>query len=112
VEAQAIAALTQSASTALRISRQRPVAPIIGMTPLETTARRLALAWGVHAVLSPPVATMTEAVGQALLLARRDGFVTFDQSVVVVAGVPFGQAGATNALRVATLTRDRSEPKE
>ncbi|MDP9103703.1 MAG: pyruvate kinase [Pseudomonadota bacterium] len=112
VEAQAIAALTQSASTALRISRQRPVAPIIGMTPLETTARRLALAWGVHAVLSPPVATMTEAVGQALLLARRDGFVTFDQSVVVVAGVPFGQAGATNALRVATLSRDRNEPKE
>jgi pyruvate kinase len=112
VEAPAIAALTQSSRTALRISRQRPVAPIIGMTPVEAVARRLAVAWGVHAVLAPPVTTMTEAVGQALLLARRDGFVEFDQSVVVVAGVPFGQAGATNALRVAALTRDRNEPTE
>jgi pyruvate kinase len=82
------------------------VAPILGMTPLDTTARRLAVAWGVHAVISPPVTTMTEAVGQALLLARRDGFLEFDQSVVVVAGVPFGKSGATNALRVAALTRE------
>jgi pyruvate kinase len=111
-EAPAIAALTQSASTALRISRQRPVAPILGLTPVEAVARRLALVWGVHAVISPDVTTMTEAVGQALLLARRDGFVEFDQSVVVVAGVPFGQAGATNALRVATLTRERRPPDE
>ncbi len=107
VQAPAIAALTQSGRTALRISRQRPAAPIIGLTPVEATARRLALAWGVHAVLSPPVHTMTEAVGQALLLARRDGFLEFDQSVVVAAGIPFGQAGATNALRIATLTRER-----
>ena len=112
VEAPAIAALTQSSRTALRLARQRPTAPILGMTPIEAVARRLALAWGVHAVVSPPAHTMTEAVGQALLLARRDGFIAFDQSVVVVAGVPFGQAGATNALRVATLTRDRREEAE
>ena len=106
VQAPAIAALTQSARTVLRISRQRPVAPIIGITPSVAVARRLALAWGVHAVISPGATTMTEAVGQALLLARRDGFLDWEQSVVVVAGVPFGQAGATNALRVATLKRE------
>ena len=114
VQAPVIAALTQSGRTALRIARQRPAAPIIGLTPVEATARRLALAWGVHAVISPDVHTMTEAVGQALLLARRDGFLEFDQSVVVAAGIPFGQAGATNALRVATLTREprQTEPDE
>ncbi len=77
IEAPAIAALTQSARTALRIARQRPVAPIIGLTPSEEVARRLALAWGVHAVVSPPAHSMTEAVGQALLLARRDGCLEF-----------------------------------
>jgi len=107
VEAPVIAALTQSGPTALRISRQRPVAPILGMTPVVGVARRLAVAWGVHAVVATTVTTMTEAVGQALLLARRDGYLGFGQSVVVVAGVPFGQAGATNALRVAVLTRER-----
>ena len=112
VDAQAIAALTQSAHTALRLSRQRPTAPILGITPFEAVARRLALAWGVHAVAAPPVHSMTEAVGQALLLARRDGFIGFDQSVVVVAGVPFGQVGATNAMRVATLTRDGRRGEE
>ena len=107
LHAPAIAALTQSAGTALRISRQRPQCPILGLTPLDATARRLAVAWGVHAAVCPNVSTMTEAVGQALSIARRDGFLAFDQSVVVVAGVPFGQAGATNALRVAKLERDK-----
>ncbi len=105
--APAIAALTQSANTALRISRQRPSSPILGLTPVEAVARRLAVVWGVHAIGCPDVTTMTEAVGEALRLARRDGFIAFDQSIVVVAGVPFGQAGATNALRVASLSRDR-----
>ena len=107
VDAPAIAALTQSAGTALRISRQRPSSPILGLTPLDTTARRLAVAWGVHAAICPTVSTMTEAVGEALKLARRDGFINFGQSVVVVAGIPFGQAGATNAIRVAALERDK-----
>lgn len=113
VEAPAIAALTQSARTVLRISRQRPTAPILGLTPIEGVARRLALAWGVHAVIAPDAHTMTEAVGQAMSLARRDGFLEFDQSLVVVAGVPFGKAGATNALRVATLKRETAaEPED
>jgi pyruvate kinase len=46
---------------------------------------------------------MTEAVESAVKLARRDGFAKKGEEIVVVAGVPFGQPGTTNALRVASL---------
>ncbi|MBL8482350.1 MAG: pyruvate kinase, partial [Rhodocyclaceae bacterium] len=42
----ATVAYTSSGYSALRLARERPQAPIIGMTPRRTTARRLALAWG------------------------------------------------------------------
>jgi pyruvate kinase len=48
---------------------------------------------------------MTEAVVGALTTARREGLATWGDEVVVTAGVPFNQPGTTNALRVATVTR-------
>ena len=50
IGAKAICAFTASGSTALRAARERPEAPIIGLTPSQETARRLAVVWGVHAV--------------------------------------------------------------
>ena len=50
ISASAICAFTASGSTALRAARERPEAPILGLTPSITTARRLAVVWGAHAV--------------------------------------------------------------
>ena len=55
--------------TALRVARERPEAPIIGLTPHLDTARRLAVVWGVHAVVVPEVHSMTEAVNRAARIA-------------------------------------------
>jgi pyruvate kinase len=103
--AKAIAAFTHGGSTALRIARQRPSAPILGLTPVMATARRLALVWGVHPVHIAGHDTMTQAVTGALSTARREGLATWGDEVVVTAGVPFNLPGTTNALRVATVTR-------
>ena len=46
---------------------------------------------------------MTETVTRATRIARAEGFASPGQEVVVTAGVPFGQPGTTNALRVATV---------
>jgi pyruvate kinase len=46
---------------------------------------------------------MTEAVANAVKIARLEGFAKKGDEIVVVAGVPFGQKGTTNALRVARL---------
>ena len=103
IGAQAIVALTESGSTALRVAREKPDCPIIGLTTSITVARRLAAVWGVHAVITEAVHSMTEAVERALTVARLDGFARKGEEIIVVAGVPFGRPGTTNALRVARL---------
>jgi pyruvate kinase len=46
LDVAAMVAYTSSGASALRMARERPRAPIIGMTPRRETARRLALALG------------------------------------------------------------------
>ena len=100
---KAIVAFTSSGSTALRVARERPDAPVIGLTPLLDTARHLAVVWGVHAVVVADVHSMSEAVTRAARAALAEGFAGHGDQIVVVAGVPFGQVGTTNALRVAVV---------
>jgi pyruvate kinase len=101
--AQVIVAFTESGSTALRVAREKPDCPVIGLTTNLVVARRMAAVWGVHALLTGAVHSMTEAVSNATKLARLEGFAQKGDEIVVVAGVPFGEAGTTNALRVATI---------
>jgi pyruvate kinase len=101
IGATAICAFTASGSTALRAARERPEAPILGLTPTAETARRLAVVWGVHAVVTPETHTMTETVTRATRISLQEGLSPHGGEVVVIAGVPFGQPGTTNALRVA-----------
>ena len=103
IEAKAIAAFTHSGSTALRTAQERPLCPVIGFTPKLSTARRLALVWGVHPLCIEATTTMTETVERATTAARREGFAARGEEIVVVAGVPFGKSGTTNALRVARV---------
>lgn len=105
IEASAIVALTNSANTALRVARERPTAPILGLTPNLETARRLALTWGVHAKSAPVTHSMSETVQVANQIARTEGISEPGQDIVIVAGMPFGKSGSTNALRVAKVTR-------
>ena len=101
VGAKAVVAFTASGSTALNVARERPDSPVIGLTPRLETARRLAVVWGVHAVVVPDVHSLSEAVDRAVRVARTEGFAVAGEEVVVTAGVPFGHSGTTNALRVA-----------
>jgi pyruvate kinase len=101
--AVAIVALTASGSTALRVARERPDCPVLGLTTSLTVARRLAAVWGVHAAVTGDVHSMTEAVANAAKIARVEGFAQKGEEIIVVAGVPFGQSGTTNALQVARI---------
>jgi pyruvate kinase len=103
IEAEAIATFTSTGSTTLRVARERPEAPILGMTANPATARRLALVWGVHPVSSVEPHSMTDMVAKAIRAAAVEGFAKSGDEVVVTAGVPFGTPGTTNALRVAIV---------
>ena len=100
---KAIVAYTASGSTALRIARERPDAPIIGLTTDVVTARRMAVIWGLHAHVSADVHSMTEATQRAMRVAITEGFAARGEEIVVAAGIPFGQPGTTNTLRVAAV---------
>ena len=103
IQAAAIVGFTASGSTVLRAARERPEAPIVGLTPSEQTARRLAVVWGAHAVVTAETHSMSETVTKASRLALTEGFAKHGDNIVVLAGVPFGQPGTTNALRVAKV---------
>ena len=74
IGAKAIVAFTASGSTALRVARERPESPVIGLTPNIDTARRMAVVWGVHAVVTPDVHSMSEAVTRADARGADRGF--------------------------------------
>ncbi|MEO6298161.1 MAG: pyruvate kinase, partial [Paracoccaceae bacterium] len=51
---RAIACFSQTGTTAALVARERPRVPIIALTPLMSTARRMALTWGLHTALCEP----------------------------------------------------------
>ncbi len=97
------ATFTSSGSTSLRAARERPQAPILSLTPHLATARRMALVWGVHPVLSEDIRRVTDMVRNASRCAVEEGFATEGQSMVITAGIPFGRSGTTNMLRIAQV---------
>ncbi|PKP74110.1 MAG: pyruvate kinase [Alphaproteobacteria bacterium HGW-Alphaproteobacteria-6] len=98
---KAICCFSQSGTTVSLVARERPRVPIIALTPIVTTLRRLCLTWGVHCVLTGPVDRFKMAVVNAARAARDYGFATETDQIVVTAGVPFNVPGTTNILRVA-----------
>ncbi|SME92300.1 pyruvate kinase [Pseudogulbenkiania subflava] len=99
----ATVAFTSSGFSALRASRERPVAPILALTPQLATARRLALVWGVHPVPFDEVQDVGEMIAHATDAAQREQVASPGDTVVVIAGIPFGQRGSTNLLHVVHL---------
>jgi pyruvate kinase len=101
ISAAAIATFTSTGSTTLRAARERPSVPILGLTPKASTARQLALTWGVHPIRTRDAHSFGEMVKIASEIALREEFAAPGDRIVITAGVPFGTPGATNILRIA-----------
>jgi pyruvate kinase len=100
IDAATVVAYTATGSTAIRVARERPRCGVIGLTPIEATARRLALVWGDRAKVTADVSSVEDMVEIADTAVREMGAVKKDDRVVVIAGIPFGRAGKTNTIRV------------
>ena len=100
LSAQAIVTFTSSGTTASRVSRNRPNAPILAITPNERAFRQLAVAWGVIPYYSEDIGTSDEMVESSLHAIRETKFVEPGARFVITAGVPFGMRGSTNLIRV------------
>ena len=59
---KAIACFSQTGMTASLVARERPGVPILALTPLMSTARRMSLTWGLHCVITEPQSRFKGAV--------------------------------------------------
>ena len=104
----AIVSYTESGSTAMRVARERPNVPIITLTPIPATARRLALAWGQHCVLTPNANDLEHMIDTACQFASSEGFAEEGERIIITVGVPLGAPGATNMLRIAQVGKKKT----
>jgi pyruvate kinase len=97
----AIVCYTATGSTVLRVTRERPGIPVIGLTPIESTARRLALVWGVQTILTGDPENLSHMVRKACRIAFEEGLVKAREGLIITAGIPLGSPGTTNMIRIA-----------
>ncbi len=102
----AIITYTSSGSTALRAARERPTRPILALSPHLSIARRLALVWDVHAVVTSDPKNLDDMIDRACRIAYQEGFAKPGQRIIATAGVPLGTPGATNMIRIAYVGAD------
>jgi len=102
----AIVCYTASGTTGLRAARERPSVPIIALSPVARTARRLSLVWGLHCVVTEDASDLDDMVDRACRIAASQRFAKPGDRVIISAGVPLGTPGATNMLRIAFVASD------
>lgn len=102
----AIICYTASGSTGLRAARERPDVPVVTLSPVARTGRRLALVWGLHCVISEDARDLDDMVNRACRIAVTEDFANPGDRVIITAGVPLGTPGATNMLRIAFISSD------
>ena len=103
VSAKAIVTCTASGSTTLRASRERPPVPILALTPVALTARKLTVCWGVHSDETPPYQDFEKMIDESMQRAVREGFAVAGDKLVVTAGLPLMVPGNTTVLRIITV---------
>jgi pyruvate kinase len=108
LDLSAIVCWTASGTTSLRAARERPKNPILALTPRIDTARRLAVVWGVHSVLTEDAHDIDDMTERACRIAFSEGFAPAGSRIIISAGLPFGTPGATNTLRLAFVTDNDS----
>ncbi|ODS03105.1 pyruvate kinase [Methyloceanibacter marginalis] len=105
----AIVCYTASGATSLRAARERPQQPILALTPIPATGRKLAIVWGLHCVLTDDPRNLDDMVAKACRIAYQEEFALPGQQVIISAGVPLGKSGATNLLRIAEVQAGTEE---
>ncbi|PTM94364.1 pyruvate kinase [Mycoplana dimorpha] len=102
----AIVCYTSSGTTGLRAARERPQVPVLALSPIIETARRLSVVWGLHCVVTGDAESLDDMVNRACRITVSEGFGKPGDRIIISAGVPLGTPGATNMLRIAYIGAD------
>ncbi|WP_099362154.1 pyruvate kinase [Fredinandcohnia onubensis] len=100
LDVSAIVTPTESGHTARMISKYRPKAPIIAVTANESTTRKLSLVWGVYPQTGNVAKSTDEMLDNSVEVALNTGIIKPGDLVVITAGVPVGECGTTNIMKI------------
>ena len=100
LRAKAIVTVTKSGTTARMISKYRPDSLIVGATTSSAVYRQLALSWGVYPVMCKEKNNTDELFDHAIDVSMQSGYLKKGDLAVITAGIPLGQSGTTNMLKV------------
>lgn len=100
LNAKAIVTVTESGRTAYMISRYRPFCPIIACTSNQQTYRQLSLSWGIVPLLIEEKEELDELFEEAIQAVEKTSMVEEEDVLVLTAGVPLGNSGTTNLIKV------------
>ncbi|MCD6286413.1 MAG: pyruvate kinase [Anaerolineae bacterium] len=101
--AAAICCSTESGRTGRMVARHRPKVTVLGVTPFETTARRMQLMWGLIPIVVNPFHTTDEMLRRMVQATCRRGYAGVASNVVLTAGIPLELHGVTNMIKVHTV---------
>lgn len=104
LEAAAIMTLTKSGATARNVSKYRPQAPILAVTPHVHVARQLQLVWGVRPLLVLDLPSSTQTFQAAMSVAQEKSLLNDGDLVVLTAGTLQGVSGSTDLIKVDVVT--------
>ena len=96
-----LVAFTTTGGTARRLARERPLQPVVALTPSDQVARQLALVWGLEPRAGSDPKTLEDVTDDAVRHAVELGLARPGQRILILAGTPFGAPGAANLLRFA-----------
>lgn len=91
---------TVSGRSAFIVAKYRPKANIVAVTSTDQALRRLSLVWGVYAHLGKQASTTDEMLDTSVDSAVKSGYVKHGDLVVITAGVPVGEVGTTNLIKI------------
>lgn len=105
---KAIAAMTQSGSTALWMSRLSTKVPIFALTPEVETRRKVTLFRGVYPInFRPSSHDRDQLLAEAEDELRRRGAVRNGDLILLTIGEPIGKPGGTNTMKIVRVGENR-----
>jgi len=103
IKAKVMVCFSSSGATALRVARNRIQTNVVAISPKIKSCQQLTMSWGIHPVLSPDANNTSDMVSISESVINKCKAAEVDDRYVITAGVPFGQSGTTNMIRVEKL---------
>jgi len=97
---RSVAVFTESGASARLVSKYRPRAPIVALSPNQETRRRMSLLWGVAPRRIETIYDVDEMAAAAEKRLVEEAFAKRGDIIGMVAGTPIGRSGSTNMMRL------------